>query len=58
VRDHHFGSPSIARAVKRYVGDAARVVYSKPDEDPFCRYESFREFRSTLEVVIHERCLV
>lgn len=49
---------SIARAVKRYVGDAARVIYSKPNEDPFFLYESYREIQSTLEISVQQRCPV
>jgi hypothetical protein len=47
---------SIARAVKRYVGDAARVVYSKPNEDPFFLYESYREIQSTLAISVQKLC--
>lgn len=49
------GGMSIARAVKRYVGDAARVIYSKPHMDPYFDYESFREIRCSSVVVLERR---
>lgn len=48
------GGMSIARAIKRYVGDAAQVIYSKPHMDPFFDYESFREIASTGEATVLE----
>lgn len=48
------GGLSIARAIKRYVGDAAQVIYSKPHMDPFFDYESFREISSTGEATVLE----
>ena len=34
---------SIARSIKLSVGEAARVFYLKPSEDPFARYDYARE---------------
>ena len=48
------GGLSIARAIKRYVGEAAQVIYSKPHMDPFFDYESFRELASTGEATVLE----
>jgi hypothetical protein len=49
------GGMSIARAIKRYVGDAAQVIYSKPHMDPFFDYESFREIGAAGAAVVLER---
>jgi len=48
------GGLSIARAIKRYVGEAAQIIYSKPHMDPFFDYESFREISSTGEAIVLE----
>jgi hypothetical protein len=41
---------SIARAIKRCVGNAARVFYLKPSEDPFAHYDYAREILSKGEI--------
>lgn len=42
----------IAKAIKKHVGDRARVVYLKPDEDPFCHYEYAREILDNGEIAV------
>jgi hypothetical protein len=49
------GGMSIARAIKRYVGDAAQVIYSKPHMDPFFDYESFREIGPSGQAIVLDR---
>lgn len=45
---------SIAQAIKLCVGEAARVFYLKPDEDPFSQYEYARELFPNGPVISNE----
>ena len=41
----------IAKEIKKHVGTKARVIYQKPVECPYCRYDTSREVMESGELV-------